>query len=81
MTNSATKGAPKRGGKNPAKPGQLVSFILVDRKPFYHATIEDADKERKFLEAKTGREFKLLKVINCSSEEFATGRVVAIRNA
>jgi hypothetical protein len=75
------KTLPPRGPKNPAKPGQLVTYILVDRKPFHHATIEAAKQEREYLQAKTGKQFRLLKVIGCSSDELANGAVEVVRHS
>lgn len=71
MTNG--NNLPPRGKKCPAKPGQRITFILTDRKPFHHATLEDAQRERAYLTAKHKKEFRLLKVLNVSSDEVKSG--------
>jgi hypothetical protein len=71
---------PKRGEMIPAHKDQLVSYILVDRTYFRHRTIETARAERAYLEAKTGKQFKLLKIVHCSSEELLSGDVQVSRS-
>ena len=66
---SEVKELPPRGKKCPAKPGQRITYILTDRKPFHHATLEDAKRERAYLTAKHKKDFRLLKVLNVSSDE------------
>ena len=73
-------GLPKRRRADPAPNKQLVTFILMDHKPMYHRTIEGARAEREYLKAKTGKDFKLLKIVNCDSEDLLTGKVVVSRD-
>lgn len=73
-------GLPKRRPADPAPNKQLVSFILTDRQPMYHRTIEGAKAEREYLEAKTGKKLRLLKVVNCDSNDLLSGRVVVSRD-
>lgn len=71
---------PVRGEKDKAPQGQLVTFILTDKHYVPHRTIEGAKAERDYLTAKTGKEFKLLKVICCSSDELLDGTVSVLRD-
>lgn len=74
------KGLPKRRKPDPAPNKQLVSFILMDRQPMYHRTIEAARAEREYLKAKTGKSFRLLKIVNCDSDDLLSGKVVVSRD-
>lgn len=67
--------APKRGKPNKASPGQLVTFILIEPGAFHHASIEDAEIERAFLEHRTGKKLKLMKCIGCSKDDLLDGTV------
>ena len=55
---------PDRGEKRKALAGQRVSYILTDRKYFNHRTYDDAQREREYLTALTGKNFKVLKLLN-----------------
>lgn len=70
---------PKRGPLTPAGDKQLVSYILTDKTFIRHRTIGAARTEREYLEAKTGKKFKLMKVIHCGSEELLDGTVQVSR--
>lgn len=68
-TGGVVPALPNRGKPNRASKDHKRAYILTDRKPFYHATYEDADRERKYLEAKTGKSFRLIKTLNISGEQ------------
>jgi hypothetical protein len=78
VTDLPEKTLPPRGQPDPAPHGQLVTFILTDRKPMYHRTTQGAQREREYLRAKTGKDFKLLKVLMISSEVLETHDVVLV---
>jgi hypothetical protein len=81
MTDEITRNPPERKrAKDPAPHGQLVTFILTDRNYMYHRTIAAARAERDFLTAKTGKEYKLLKIVSCSSDEILDGVVTVSRD-
>lgn len=63
---------PPRPAKREQPLNQLLSFIVVDRKPYHHATYDDAAMERTYLQAVADRaprkgrkqEFRVMKVLN-----------------
>ena len=82
MTEEVTESPlPARGKRDPAPHGQLVTFILTDYPFFYHRTADGAKREREFLQAKTGKEYKLFKVLMISSETLETHDVKIVKKA
>lgn len=55
--------SPDRKTQRAAK-DQAVSYILLDYKPFHHADYESAVKERDFVAKKTGKNIRIMRVLN-----------------
>lgn len=75
---------PPRPVKRDQPLNQLLTFIVVDRKPYHHATYEDAAMERTYLQAVADRaprkgrwrqDFRVMKVLNLSGQQLE-GKVV-----
>ena len=49
--------------------GLCAAYIIVDRRPFYHATRDSVDREKMRLKEKhPGRNFKVLKTVSIGGE-------------
>ena len=59
----------KRHHSSKPRPDQLMSFILTPYSHRHHGTLEGAQAERERLEKTTLKKFKLVKVLNISSED------------
>lgn len=82
---------PPRPAKRDQPLNQLLTFIVLDRKPYHHASYADATMEREYLEAaaklqprnKKGRwvsgpqNFKVMKVLNLSGAELE-GKILVL---
>lgn len=74
---------PPRPEKREEPLNQLLTFIVIDRKPYHHADYAEATLERDYLQAvadrapRKGRKqaFRVMKVLNQSGEQLA-GKVV-----
>lgn len=76
---SEDKPLPPRGERDPAPEDQLIAYIVVDRSYVRHRTYEVARQERDYLKAKTGKQMRILKVLQASQDEIAGGTVRAFR--
>lgn len=58
-----------RKDRNPAKPGQLLTYVISRHKNFHHATLESASDERYFLQAAFGRKVRIYKIWNVGRQQ------------
>ena len=61
---NAIKAGIKRSRPVEASNNQILSYMLIEFKPFHHATLESASAERYFLQAALGKRIRMIKVWN-----------------
>ena len=66
--NKAIKAGIVRPKKVQATSDQILTYVLVEHRPFHHATIDSAKGEKYFMQAALGKRIRMMKVWNIGSE-------------